>query len=88
MNLNRKYEWLFVIAFVFFMFYKPIFCFLLLGTLIILYVIQYSLFLNNVNKNGKEGNGKILSYEIEDEGYKSPLVEFEILHQTLPGRCF
>jgi hypothetical protein len=78
MNLNRKYEWLFVIAFVFFMFYKPIFCFLLLGTLIILYVIQYSLFLNNVNKNGKEGNGKILSYEIEDEGYKSPLVEFEI----------
>jgi len=78
MNFNIKYQWLYVIAFVFFMFYKPIFCFLLLGTLVVFYVIQYSIFLNNINKNGKEIIGKIVSYEIEQEGYKIPLVEFEI----------
>ncbi len=78
MNLNGKYEWLFAIAFVFFMFYKPIYCFLLLGTLIILFVIKFSLFLNKINKIGKEVDGKIISYEIEDEGHKSPLVEFEV----------
>ena len=65
------------------MFYKPIFCFLLLGTLIVLYVIHYSLFLNNINRHGNEIIGKILSYEIEYEGYKTPLVEFEINGKTI-----
>ncbi len=78
MIFNKKYQWLFVIAFVFFLFYKLIFCFLLLGGLIVFYVIFYSVFLNNINKNGKETIGKIISYEIEHEGYKTPLIEFEI----------
>lgn len=78
MNLNIKYQWLILIAFLFFMFYKPIFCFLLLGLLIVFYVIQSSIFLNQINKKGEETIGKITSYLTESEGYKTPLVEFEI----------
>lgn len=78
MNFSKKTQWLIVIAFVLFIFYKPIFCFLLLGSLILFYVIKYSLFLNNINKNGKETAGKILTYEMEHKGHKTPLVEFEI----------
>jgi len=78
MNFSKKIQWLIVIAFVLFMFYKPILGFLLIGSLLLFYVIKYCFFFNNINKNGKETTGKILSYETEYEGHKTPLVEFEI----------
>lgn len=78
MHINTKYTWLFAIAFVFFMFYQPIFCLLLVGTLMVVYALHYSLFLYNINKYGKEIEGKMKAHKTEEEDYKTPLVEFEI----------
>lgn len=88
MKSNTIYGWLFVIAFVFSMYYKPVFCFLLIGTLSVFYVIHYALFLNKIKKHGKEVIGKILSYETDHKGYKIPLVEFEVNEQIISKKPY
>jgi hypothetical protein len=77
-DLNKKYGVIFIILFVFFMFYKPVICFLLLGTLALFYAIYSISSLMDLNKNGIEHHGKIVSYESDDEGYKTPIIEFQI----------
>ncbi|WP_158960686.1 DUF3592 domain-containing protein [Myroides fluvii] len=76
--MKKILSWIFLLAFVFFMFYNPIFCGLQLGALCVYYVVHYATFLNHINKHGKESRGTILSYETEGKGHKTPLVEFEI----------
>ena len=76
--LNKKYGIIFVIRFVFFMFYKPAICFLMLGTALLFYAVYSISSLNQINKNGIENLGKIVSYESDNEGYKTPVIEFEI----------
>ena len=61
------------------MFYEPQICFIILGLFVLLYGIQYFLFFKNIQKNGIETNGKILSYQSDNEGYKTPIVEFKTL---------
>ena len=80
----KKYGLLFFIIFVFFAFYKPIICLLMFGVFALFYVISSILFLNKLNKNGIEIFGEIVSYESDDEGYKTPIIEF----QTLEGKNF
>lgn len=77
-NIDKKYSIPFIILFIISMFFKPAFCFLMLGMLLFLYAI-YSIFsLNEINKNGIESIGKIVSHESDNEGYKTPIVEFQI----------
>ncbi|QSB26137.1 DUF3592 domain-containing protein [Flavobacterium sp. CLA17] len=78
MNLNKEYSIIFVITFVFFMFYKPVICFLMFGTLALFYAIYSVLSLIHITKNGVENHGKIVSYESDNEGYKTPIIEFQI----------
>ena len=86
---NKKYGIAFVVLFVFFMFYKPVICFLMLGTLALLYSIEFILFLNDIKKSGIEIIGKIVSYKSDAEGYKTPIIEFQISEEkTISGKPF
>ena len=82
MNLKKEYSIIIIILFVFFMFYKPIVCALIMGALVLYHGIESLMFLNYINKNGIESLGKILSYESDEESYKTPIIEF----QTLEGK--
>ncbi|MDR7211938.1 hypothetical protein [Flavobacterium piscis] len=71
MPLDKKYSIIFIILFVFFMFYKPAVCFLMLGATSLFYAIYCILSLNKMDKYGIENLGKIVSYESDNEGYKT-----------------
>lgn len=86
MNFLKKYnpyEIIFFVLFVFFIFYKPIVCALLLGSFIIFKVIDYLLFLKYIQKNGIPLVGEIVSYENDDENYKTPIITFEVAGQHI-----
>lgn len=78
MNI-QKYSIVIFLLFVFFMFYEPQICFIIIGLVILLYGIQYFLFFKNIQKNGVETKGRILSYQSDYEGYKTPIIEFKTL---------
>lgn len=73
----KKYGLIVFLTFVFCMFYKPVICFLILGTFVFYYGFHYLFFLNSIDKKGVEVVGKILSYQSDGEGYKTPIIEFE-----------
>jgi hypothetical protein len=73
---NKKYGIPIVVLFVFFMFYKPVVCFIILGSLVSIISIYFWNFLSNIQKNGIKNVGKILFYESDSEGHKTPTVEF------------
>lgn len=77
MEFNKKYSTIIIVLFVLSMIFKPVFCFLILGILVLCYSVSYLLFLNDIQKNGIESPGKIMLYESDDEGYKTPIVEFK-----------
>jgi len=88
MNFLKKYnlyEIIFFVVFVFFMFYKLIVCFPLMGSFMIFKVIDYFLFLKYIKKNGVLHNGEIVSYE-NDRGYKTPVIAFETSEQHIKQR--
>ena len=81
MNFNNKYwglQIVFAILVIFFMFYNPIICILIIGIALLLFAFYAIWFVNNLNKNGIESTGKIVSYESDNEGYKTPIIEFTI----------
>ena len=82
MNI-QKYSILIFLLFVFFMFYEPQICFIIVGSFMLLYGIQYFLFFKNIQKNGIETKGRILSYQSGYEGYKTPIVEFKTLESLV-----
>jgi hypothetical protein len=83
MNFIKRYSIIIIILFVFFMFFKPIVCGFIVGILIFHYGIDSFLFLNYITKSGIESIGKIQSYESDDEGYKTPIIEFKTLEKQL-----
>ncbi|SFD62186.1 DUF3592 domain-containing protein [Flavobacterium phragmitis] len=83
MEFNKKYGIPIVIFFVFFMFYKPVICCLMMGMLALIYAVNSIFFLNNISKNGIGITGKIVSYESDNEGYKTPVIEFKTAEETL-----
>lgn len=83
MEIIQKYSLLYAGLFVFFMFYNPIYCFLILGFVIFYYGISCFIFLNYISKHGIETVGKILSYEADSDGYKTPIIEFKAMDGTL-----
>ncbi|GAA4125158.1 DUF3592 domain-containing protein [Flavobacterium chungbukense] len=50
----------------------------------LIYSIAGYIFLDNIHKNGIEGIGKIVSYKSDQEGYKTPTIEY----QTIDGKNF
>lgn len=78
MDFLKNYGIILFFPFVFFIFYKPAISFLMLGTLLLFLAIQSIIFFIQIRKNGIENVGKIISYESDDEGYKTPIIEFQI----------
>lgn len=79
MELLNKKEYIIpiLILFVFFMFFKPVICFLLIGSLAILVGINSWIIIIDIQKNGIESIGKILSYDSDEDGHKTPTIEFK-----------
>lgn len=73
---NKKYAIPIIIIFVFFMFYKPVICFIILGSLVSIMSIYFWKFLSDIHKTGIQSVGKILFYESDSDGHKTPTVEF------------
>lgn len=77
---NIEKYWLYIfITFVIAMIIKPIFCGLILGSLFFYIGIMTILFLRKIHRSGVECTGTILSFESDNEGYKTPIVEFTTL---------
>lgn len=88
MLFDKKYAAIFFafffIAFVALSFYNILICLLLLGLLFLIYSIAGYIFLDNIHKNGIESIGKIVSYKSDEEGHKTPIIEY----QTINGKNF
>jgi len=83
MEQIKKY-WYFIVAlFIFCMFYEPIFCFLLLGIILMFFAVNSLTFFEYINKKGIKTTGKILSYEKDEDGHKTPIIEFKTLEGKL-----
>jgi len=81
-NGKKKYSIAIILVFVFFMFYKPLICSIIIGLLALFYGIEYFLFFKYIGENGIETTGRILSYESDEDGYKTPIILFKILDGT------
>jgi hypothetical protein len=83
MEQKKIYGYFIVTLFAFFLFYKPIFCFLILGILLMYYSVNSLIFFDYINKKGIKTNGKILSYEKDEDSHKTPIIEFKTLEGNL-----
>lgn len=68
----------------FLMFYEIFYFLLLLGVLFLLISILALNFLNDIDKTGIEIFGRIVAYDSDEEGHKTPIIEF----QTSDGKFF
>ncbi len=76
MNLPYKFAIPIVILFAFLMWYNPAVCFIILGGGTLIGGIYTCFVVSKIIKNGIQGIGKILSYESDSDGYKTPKVQF------------
>ena len=77
MKYIEKYWKLIVFIFVVFIFINIALSFLLLGLLVFYFSVETYIFNEKIQKVGIERSGKIISYESDYEGYKTPIIEFE-----------
>lgn len=79
MDLIKKYWIGIIVTFGLCMFIKPALCFLLLGMLISYIGFAAILFLKKITKTGVDWMGKIIEYQSDSDGHKTPLIEFTTL---------
>ncbi len=65
------------------LFIKAILCMLMLGLLIVLIGIEISLSLKKIQVNGIKSVGKIVGYNTDSDGDKTPIVEFLTINGEL-----
>ena len=73
----KKYWYVYIALFVFFMLYKPVFCFLILGLMIFVLALNCFSFIDYINKEGIKTNGKIVKYKLDNEGKKLQLLNLK-----------
>ncbi len=76
MEKLKKYLIFILVLFVFFMFYDPIICFIILGVFFSAIGIYFLFFLKRIKERGIKSRGKILFFESDSEGYKTPIIEY------------
>ena len=76
MDFIKKYGIWIVIVFVLCIFIKPALCFLILGTLVSYMGFATIIFLKKIAKKGIDWTGKIIEYQSDSDGYKTPVIEF------------
>ena len=79
MNSGEKYLIPIVVLCVVLFFIKPALCFLIVGILGSCYVAFSSLHFKKIQNKGIECTGKIVSFQITNGGYKTPVIEFTTL---------
>ncbi len=77
-NYINKYWIIFVLLFIILAFIKPSICFLILGLVFLIFSIESYKFNKYIYLKGIKCSAKILTYESDYEGYKTPIVEFKI----------
>ena len=83
MTFIKNYWIAFVIVFGISMFIKPTLCVFMLGGLAFYFGVASIIFLKNIQKKGIECMGNILEYQSDNDGYKTPLIEFTTLRGEL-----
>ena len=76
MKCIKKYWIVFIIVFALLMLIKSILCMLMLGLMAIFIGIETVFFLKKIQTNGIECAGKIVGFETDSDGDRTPLVEF------------
>ena len=76
METIKKYWIAIVLTFGLFMFVKPALCFLILGTLLAYIGFTAVVFLKKIGKQGINCTGNIIDYQSDNDGHKTPLIEF------------
>ena len=76
MELIKKYWKAIVVTFGVCMFIKPALCFLILGTIISYAGFTAVTFLKKIKRSGINWTGKIIEYQSDSDGHKTPLIEF------------
>ena len=78
-----------IVLFVFFMFYKPEVCPLIIGALLIYVAVYYWHYLKMITNEGARAIGIILEYQRDNYGYKVPVIEFTAAdEQKINGKPF
>jgi hypothetical protein len=89
MKYIEKYWILIVIVFFFSMFINPAICMLIVGSLVFYMGIMAVGFLKKIQNKGVEGVGRILSYQVGNRGYKTPIIEFTPVNgETVTAKPF
>jgi hypothetical protein len=76
MKYIQKYWILIVVVFFFSMFINPAICMLIVGSLVFYMGFMALKLLKKLQEKGIESVGKILSYQVGNRGYKTPIIEF------------
>lgn len=79
MELLKKYRTAIFVTFIVCMFVKPAICFLILGALSTYFGFTAIRFLKSISKSGIEQTGTIIEYQSDNDGNKTPLIEFTTL---------
>ena len=79
MNSGEKYLIPIMVLCVVLFFIKPALCFLIFGIFGCCYVAFSSLHFKKIQNKGIECTGKIVSFQITNGGYKTPVIEFTTL---------
>lgn len=89
MKYLNKYGFVILIVFGFSMFIKPAVCSLILGLLLCYMSTEYILFLKKVHRKGIESIGRILFFESDSDGHKTPMIEFTTIEgETILDKPF
>ena len=76
----KKYWILIAIIFVFFMYYEPVVCLIILGSFFLILGISSWTFLYEIKKRGIKSVGKILNYESDNDGHITPIVNYKTVN--------
>ena len=83
MKRANIYKVLFAVAFFSLAFIKPALCFLILGGVILYFAIASIRLQKKISIRGIECTGRILSFETDSDGDKTPLIEFTPIGGTM-----
>jgi len=77
--LKKTWAIAILVAFVFFMFYEPVVCGIILGLIFIVIGVRGWKFIYRMNNNGIKRWGTVVSFETDNESGNIPIIEYDTL---------
>jgi len=81
--MKKKYRIIIVFIFVIFSIINIAYGFILFGLIVFFFSVEAYAFNEKIRKIGIERSGKIIKYESNHKGFKTPIIEFETKNQEL-----